>query len=91
MKAILIALLFFSTFACKPETKVAKATENAKPANAKTSETIEGEHNPPIEKSEVKEGHWYCDMGTVHYSRAEKGDGKCPLCKMILHEKKTQK
>ena len=45
-------------------------------------------HDPPIQKDAVATGHWYCDMGTVHYTRPEKGDGKCSLCDMKLHEKK---
>ncbi|MBW2456700.1 MAG: hypothetical protein JRI68_19445 [Deltaproteobacteria bacterium] len=45
-------------------------------------------HEPPIQKDEVQAGHWYCDMGTVHYTRPDEGDGKCSLCDMKLHEKK---
>jgi len=45
-------------------------------------------HEPPIQKDEVQAGHWYCDMGTVHYTRPDTGDGKCSLCDMKLHEKK---
>ncbi len=40
--------------------------------------------NPPIEKAELPDGAYYCDMGTVHYARMEKGDGKCPACGMDL-------
>jgi len=39
---------------------------------------------PPIKKAQLPDGVWFCDMGTVHYARGEKGDGKCPLCKMTL-------
>jgi predicted small lipoprotein YifL len=45
-------------------------------------------HDPPVEKTAVKDGQWYCDMGTVHYSRHDEGDGRCPLCGMDLVEKK---
>ena len=44
-------------------------------------------HDPAIAKSEVPEGAWYCDMGSVHYHQTEKGDGTCPICKMKLKQK----
>ncbi len=44
--------------------------------------------DPPIQPEQLPEGGWYCDMGTVHYARGEKGDGKCPLCMMRLKQKK---
>ena len=44
-------------------------------------------HAPPIDKSEVTPGHWYCDMGTVHYSRPDKLDGRCGECGMNLVHK----
>ncbi len=39
---------------------------------------------PAIQKSQLPEGVYYCDMGTVHYARGEQGDNKCPLCNMML-------
>lgn len=86
MKAIVLTLLFLSLFSCKSEVNLANA-EGSKEVETKKTEKDNGEHKPPIEKSAVPDGHWYCDMGTVHYSRAEKGDGKCPLCGMKLHHK----
>lgn len=44
------------------------------------------ELDPPIAKADVPKGAWYCDMGTVHYYRTERGDGKCPVCGMLLTE-----
>ncbi len=89
MKTLAITLLALSLFSCKPEVTKAAADAPAKEAAAdKTAKKTEGEHKPPIEKSEVKDGHWYCDMGTVHYSRPDEGDAKCPLCGMKLHHKK---
>lgn len=45
-------------------------------------------HDPPITPDKVPAGHWYCDMGgSVHYSQAKEGDGKCALCSMKLHHK----
>ena len=41
-------------------------------------------HDPPIALDKVPDGHWYCDMGTAHYTQKTKGDGKCPLCSMDL-------
>ncbi len=43
---------------------------------------------PAIEKSQLPDGVYYCDMGTVHYARGEQGDNKCPLCNMMLTHKK---
>lgn len=40
--------------------------------------------DPPVEKSTLAAGTWICDMGTVHYARSAKGDGKCPECGMNL-------
>jgi glucose/arabinose dehydrogenase len=45
------------------------------------------ELDPPVEVVQLPDGVWYCDMGTVHYARAEKGDGICPLCQMELVHK----
>jgi hypothetical protein len=44
---------------------------------------------PPVTADRIPAGAWYCDMGKVHYARAQKGDGICPLCKMALTEKPT--
>ncbi|QDG50146.1 hypothetical protein FIV42_05175 [Persicimonas caeni] len=43
--------------------------------------------DPPVEKAQIPEGAWFCDMGTVHYARMEKGDGVCPECNMKLKQK----
>ena len=57
----------------------------AQAAEGKATVSKEGtEFDPPIAKSEVPDGAYYCDMGTVHYARMEEGDGKCPLCGMKL-------
>ncbi len=46
-------------------------------------------HDPPITPDKVPAGHWYCDMGgSVHYSQAQEGDGKCAVCSMKLIHKK---
>lgn len=45
---------------------------------------------PPIDPERLPEGVWYCDMGTTHYARAEKGDGKCAVCGMFLVEKEAE-
>lgn len=46
-------------------------------------------HDPPITADKVPAGHWYCDMGgSVHYSQATEGDGKCAVCSMKLIHKK---
>ena len=92
MKQFVLTLLFLSLFSCKTEVNQAKAGETSKEVTAeKTVVKTAGEHKPPIEKSAVPDGHWYCDMGTVHFSRADEGDGKCPLCGMKLHHKEAAK
>jgi len=45
------------------------------------------EFEPPVEVSQLPDGVWYCDMGTVHYARAEEGDGTCGKCGMKLVQK----
>lgn len=48
------------------------------------------EFDPPVKMTQIPDRAWVCDMGTVHYARMEKGDGKCPLCKMDLIQKGAQ-
>lgn len=43
--------------------------------------------DPPVKPEQIPEGAWYCDMGTVEYAALEKGDGKCPVCGMMLKQK----
>ncbi len=40
--------------------------------------------DPPVPSTAIPHGAWYCDMGTVHYARMQKGDGSCPVCGMDL-------
>jgi hypothetical protein len=55
---------------------------------ARIAVTPQGQEiKPPAPKEAIPPGAWYCDMGTVHYARGEKGDGKCPLCHMPLTQK----
>jgi Cu(I)/Ag(I) efflux system membrane fusion protein len=42
---------------------------------------------PPISPARIPDGAWYCDMGTVEYARADRGDGQCPVCGMRLKHK----
>ena len=42
------------------------------------------EFDPPVKVEQIPKQAWYCDMGTVHYARHEKGDGKCTVCEMDL-------
>lgn len=52
---------------------------------SKVSVADEGtKFDPPIEKSQLPDGVWYCDMKTVHYAAKSEGDGKCPYCGMKL-------
>ncbi|MEM9696744.1 MAG: hypothetical protein AAGA56_29675, partial [Myxococcota bacterium] len=45
-------------------------------------------HDPAVEKAAIADGTYICDMGKVHFSRADKGDGLCPICGMDLVVKK---
>lgn len=94
MKRIVVMFglaLLVATVGCKSEEKseAAAKPEAAAPSTATIALTAEGsELKPPVTPDKIPAGGWYCDMGTVHYARAEKGDGKCPLCHMDLKEKK---
>ncbi len=72
-----------------PSTHAASAMAPASGAAPASSAATEGtKHDPPITPEKVASGHWYCDMGgSVHYSQATEGDGKCDLCKKKLHHK----
>lgn len=47
------------------------------------------ELDPAVQVEQIPDGAWYCDMGTVHYARAEQGDGSCPICGMDLVQKQA--
>lgn len=50
--------------------------------------TAEGANlDPAAELSQIPDGAYYCDMGTSHYARSEKGDNTCPRCGMDLKHK----
>lgn len=76
--------------ATSPET----TTEDGKPAEQeavaagdKIEVTAEGgKIDPPVAKDKIPVGAYFCDMGTVHYARMDKGDGKCPECGMMLKQ-----
>jgi len=40
--------------------------------------------DPPVRVDQLPAGVWYCDTGTVHYARPDRGDGRCPVCGMTL-------
>lgn len=43
--------------------------------------------DPPVQPSQLPEGAWYCDMGTVHWAAmVTPEDGKCPQCSMDLKQ-----
>ena len=73
--------------------KVAGDSKDAKTAETGTTVTLTKEgtkFDPAVEKSQIPEGGWFCDMGTAHYARSEKGDGKCPVCNMMLKQKAAE-
>lgn len=46
--------------------------------------------DPAVAKAKIPAGAYYCDMGTVHYARMDKGDGKCPECGMMLTQMQVE-
>ncbi|MBU0553725.1 hypothetical protein KKF91_01915 [Myxococcota bacterium] len=75
--------------ASQPAAEVKPA--EVKPAEVKPADKLViteagAEIKPPISKDKIPVGAYYCDMGTVHYARAVKGDGECPLCHMDLKQ-----
>lgn len=72
--------------ATAPEAEgAAEAAPEAPAELAKVEVSAEGtEFKPAIQKAQLPDNVYYCDMGTVHYARGEKGDNKCPLCNMFL-------
>lgn len=98
----IVGLAFFGVSACKsakkekaPPKAEAEKKEEQKPEvplaeqNPNKSWKI-SDHGvrfePPIPKTQLPDKVWYCDMGTVHYARLQKGDQICPLCKMKLKQ-----
>ncbi len=83
------ALVSAAAAGCDASAPAASGGKTAEPTGAAESSTPSAgtKHDPPIKPAAIADGHWYCDMGTVHYSRPDKGDGKCPSCGMALKQK----
>lgn len=64
-----------------PSDKSAESTAADEPLTVAAAGT---EFDPPVDVERIPNHAWYCDMGTVHYARMDKGDGTCPRCKMQL-------
>ena len=43
--------------------------------------------DPPVQGDQLPPGTWYCDLGTVHYARRDRGSGTCPECGMTLTQR----
>ena len=87
MMAMMVGLACVALAGCDRDSGSA-ATSTQAASSAKTDDLAGGtKHDPPVEVDAVSAGQWYCDMGTVHYSRADEGDGKCALCGMKLKHK----
>lgn len=69
----------------QPAPSQARASTSAKVQIASEGTKFE----PPVAPEAIPEGSWMCEMGTVHYARAHKGDGKCPVCGMHLTEARS--
>ncbi len=74
--------------AAEPETTAVEPEVTTEAEVVMVEVPAEGvELDPPVEVVQLPDGVWYCDMGTVHYARAEKGDGICTVCGMELVQK----
>jgi glucose/arabinose dehydrogenase len=94
--ALLIALLAIGLVACDSKPTETTAAPEATAPSAESAPTAPDEpakvevsaegttFKPPVQKAQLPDNVYYCDMGTVHYARSEKGDNKCPLCNMFL-------
>ncbi|OIP40593.1 MAG: hypothetical protein AUK47_08065 [Deltaproteobacteria bacterium CG2_30_63_29] len=67
----------------KPEAAAEVGAE--KPAPTIAIAQTGGKLDPPVEVSQIPDGAWMCDMGTVHYASME--PGKCAICGMNLTQK----
>ncbi len=101
--ATFAALLFASSItgcdkkeaAASPDTsqQASKAEELKAEAPSAAGVKVEREgtkFDPPVKPSEIPDGAWMCDMGTVHFASLKKGSGKCPTCGMALKKKGAQ-
>ena len=77
--------------ATAPAEEAAQVTANDEVVDLAELVTVTTEgvrFDPPVEKSRIPKGAWYCDMGTVHYAQSDEGDATCPMCKMTLKHKR---
>ncbi len=91
MKAIALIVVFgLAVAGCKDEPKETPAEKAAR--EMREGPDLKGgtRHDPAVAKSEIPAGHYFCDMGKVHYSRPDKGDGECPICHMDLVQKPAE-
>jgi len=83
MKHILIALAFLFIGCDKPAPKATSSQPEARVEVAAAGTKFE----PAVKPTQLPEGAWYCDMGTVHYAQMDAGE-KCPVCGMKLKVRK---
>ena len=82
-RILALALTLFLS-ACGGASTPEPATPDA--ASAAAVLPAEGQrYDPAIDPSEVPDGAWMCDMGTVHYAAPHEGD--CAVCGMALVQK----
>jgi len=86
-RCVLLMALGLAALSCKDEPQETPAERAAR--EMREGPDLKGgtKHDPPVEKAAIPEGHYFCDMGKVHYSRKDEGDAKCPICGMDLVEK----
>lgn len=90
---LLVSMLLATALGCDPPGEAAHAVLAAQPERAPAQPASvqvakEGTHfDPPVAASDIPEGAWMCDMGSVHYAALDHGTGECPRCGMKLTKK----
>ena len=89
---LLIATMAFTlgagTSACKKDETADDSSASKPVAGGMVTLEAKGKKiDPPVKKSQIPDGAWMCDMGTVHFAGMEKGAGTCDLCGMQLVQK----
>jgi rubrerythrin len=62
-----------------------KGDESAEETASVTVPKEGKEFDPAVSVDKLPKGAWHCNMGgKAHYAAMEKGDGRCPVCNMML-------
>ncbi len=88
MKLILLTLaMTLGALACDNPKRPSQPPATQEAVKSVTVSQAGTTFDPPVKISQIPAGAHYCDIGTVHYARMDKGDGKCAECGMMLKTK----